>query len=107
MYNGPKCGASAPDHAHFQACSKNEVMHGVFYDTDNDNAYSELIDNDQVNIISVNFPVCSINIRANNKKTMSETFYQIYDILAANSNGKEPMMNILAWYGPERIKAAL
>ncbi len=23
FYNGPKCGASAPDHLHFQACSKN------------------------------------------------------------------------------------
>ncbi|TRX47753.1 DUF4922 domain-containing protein [Bacteroides sp. HF-5092] len=104
MYNGPECGASAPDHAHFQACSKNEIIYGVFYDTDNDNTCSKLIDNDQVNIISVNSPVCLINIQADNKKTMSETFYQIYDILAANSHGKEPMMNILAWYGLERTK---
>ena len=35
---------------------------------------------------------------------MSKTFHLIYDILAANNNGKEPMMNILAWYGLERTK---
>lgn len=35
---------------------------------------------------------------------MSRTFKQLYDILAADKNGKEPMMNILAWYGLERDK---
>jgi len=25
LYNGPRCGASAPDHFHFQACSRTEV----------------------------------------------------------------------------------
>lgn len=35
---------------------------------------------------------------------MSKTFHLIYDILAANNNGKEPMMNILAWYGLEITK---
>ena len=25
FYNGPKCGASAPDHLHFQACTKNII----------------------------------------------------------------------------------
>jgi len=25
LYNGPKCGASAPDHMHFQACSSRDV----------------------------------------------------------------------------------
>ena len=35
---------------------------------------------------------------------MSKTFHLIYDILATNNNGKEPMMNILAWYGLERTK---
>ena len=104
MYNGPECGASAINHAHFQACSKNEIISGLFYGTDNSDAHSELIDNDQVHVYSTNFPVRSINIQASNKKVMSKTFYQIYDILAANSDGKEPMMNIITWYGLERDK---
>lgn len=102
MYNGPECGASAPDHAHFQACSKKESMYAMFYGIKND--CTILIDNDKLQINYVDMPVRLIKIQAKNKNTMSETFRLIYDILAANSNGKEPMMNILAWYGLENTK---
>ena len=98
LYNGPECGASAPDHAHFQACSKEESIQGAYYDR------MELIDNDKVQISYKDFPCSFIRIQAENKKTMSKTFHLIYDILATNNNGKEPMMNILAWYGLERAK---
>ena len=93
--------SSAPDHAHFQACSKEESMQGSYYD------HIDLIDNDKVQISYENFPYSFIRIQAKNKKTMSKTFHLIYDILAANNNGKEPMMNILAWYGLERTKEDL
>lgn len=98
LYNGPECGASAPDHAHFQACSKEESIQGAYYD------YIDLIDNDKVQISYEDFPCSFIRIHAKNKDTMSKTFHLIYDILAANNNGKEPMMNILVWYGLERTK---
>lgn len=98
LYNGPECGASAPDHAHFQACSKEESIQGAYYDR------MELIDNNKVQISYAGFPYSFIRIQAKNKKTMSRTFHLIYDILATNNNGKEPMMNILAWYGLERTK---
>lgn len=98
LYNGPESGASAPDHAHFQACSKEESIQGAYYDR------MELIDNDKVQISYKDFPCSFIRIQAENKKTMSKTFHLIYDILATNNNGKEPMMNILAWYGLERTK---
>lgn len=98
LYNGPECGASAPDHAHFQACGKEETMLGVYHDRE------ELIDNDKVQINYADFPFCFINIQAKNKKIMSRIFHLIYDILATNNNGKEPMMNILVWYGLQRPK---
>jgi hypothetical protein len=98
LYNGPECGASAPDHAHFQACSKEESLQGTYNDS------IELIDNDKVLINYADFPYSFIHIEAENKRTMSKTFHLIYDILAANNNGKEPMMNILAWYGLIRTK---
>ena len=98
LYNGPECGASAPDHAHFQACGKEESMQGTYYDS------NKIIDNDNVEIYYENFPFSFISIRAKNKNIMSLAFHLIYDILAADSNGKEPMMNILAWYGLECTK---
>ncbi|WP_294628187.1 DUF4922 domain-containing protein [uncultured Bacteroides sp.] len=102
MYNGPECGASAPDHAHFQACSKGESLSGMWYEIRND--FTVLTDNETLNITYVSEPVKLINIKADSKETMSAAFHQIYDILAADSNGKEPMMNILAWYGLDNTK---
>ena len=102
MYNGPECGASAPDHAHFQACTKEEYMAGIFYDLSN--YCTNLIDDDKLQINYVYAPASLINVQADSKETMVKIFYLIYDILSADSNGKEPMMNILAWYGLERTK---
>lgn len=102
MYNGPECGASAPDHAHFQACRKEEWMNGPFSPVRKNN--QELVSRDNLVINYLNDPVSLIHIRAKNKKIMSETFHLIYDFLASDNSGKEPMMNILAWYGLERTK---
>ena len=102
MYNGPECGASAHEHAHFQACTKEEYMAGISYDLSND--CTDLIDDDQLQINYVCAPASLINVQADSKETMSKTFHLIYDILSADSNGKEPMMNILAWYGSECTK---
>ena len=73
-------------------------MQGTYYDS------NKIIDNDNVEIYYENFPFSFISIRAKNKNIMSLAFHLIYDILAADSNGKEPMMNILAWYGLECTK---
>lgn len=105
LYNGPECGASAPDHAHFQACSKNEEMYGPFsyiYSTT-----EELVSNNKLEIHYVDDPISVIYIVTKDKKTLLETFHLVYDILAAESNGKEPMMNILTWYGLEETKEFL
>ena len=101
LYNGPECGASAPDHAHFQACGKEEELEGAL---SADWHKELLIEKSNVEIHSIDNPVTAILIQTKDKATMSRTFKQLYDILAADKNGKEPMMNILAWYGLERTK---
>ena len=101
LYNGPECGASAPDHAHFQACGKEEELEGAL----GANWHKELlIEKSNVEIHSIDNPVTAILIQTKDKATMSRTFKQLYDILAADKNGKEPMMNILTWYGLEKHK---
>ena len=105
MYNGPECGASAPDHAHFQATDKNEFLDGAQGWLD----WSEkrFISNDGLEIIYIDEPVSAIYIQTTGKKNMLHTFKQIYDILATVSNGKEPMMNILSWNGTDEPKELL
>ena len=101
LYNGPECGASAPDHAHFQACGKEEELEGAL---GADWHKELLIEKSNVEIHSIDNPVTAILIQTKDKATMSRTFKQLYDILAADKNGKEPMMNILTWYGLEKHK---
>jgi len=75
FYNGPKCGASAPDHFHFQAGSKGFLPIGKNRELQN-----------------------IINIESNNKDELLDRFQQIYYSLPLMPVDDEPMMNILAWY---------
>lgn len=101
MYNGPECGASAPDHAHFQAAGKEEQLSAaIWYDWHE----TELFSSSTKEISYVDEPLSALYIATKDKKTMCHTFKNIYDILGADSDGKEPMMNILAWYGLENPK---
>jgi len=74
FYNGPKCGASAPDHFHFQAGSKD------FLPVESDRNWN------------------TIRIESANKQEMLQRFRQIYNALPLKPDDAEPMMNILTWY---------
>lgn len=103
MYNGPECGASAPDHAHFQVAGKEERLPGFIWGSWNE---TTLVLNETRKIQVIDEPVSAFHIRTKNKKEMSRIFKIIYDILATDSNGKEPMMNILTWCGLETPKSS-
>jgi len=75
FYNGPKCGASAPDHFHFQAGNK-----GFLPIEKNSKMYNSII------------------IESNNKEEILNRFKQIYSSLPLTSEDEEPKMNILAWF---------
>jgi hypothetical protein len=81
FYNGPKCGASAPDHAHFQAGSKGFLPIERHSGLDLQ-------------------PPCEkgIVIQSNKKESIVSKFFQLYSRLDIRKGDKEPMMNILAWY---------
>lgn len=103
FYNGPKCGASAPDHLHFQAGNKffmpiDDEFHSL------KNEYGEtLIEDDEIIITGIDDKLRRyISLESANKNKLIktfETFYEIYDSL--EKNGEEPMMNIIAFYEEE------
>ncbi|MDD3038448.1 DUF4922 domain-containing protein [Bacteroides sp.] len=101
MYNGPECGASAPDHAHFQAAAKGEELVALTWHDWHERTFFE---NDTIILSYADEPISGIYIRAKSKKDMAKIFKVIYDILATDKIDKEPMMNILAWYGLEQKK---
>ena len=79
LYNGPRSGASAPDHFHFQAGNVDFFHHPV------DIFQGGLIEK-QV-------------IKSPNIEEINNSFLQLYQVLKTDEN--EPMMNIFCQYKPK------
>jgi len=103
VYNGPACGASAPDHLHFQAGTKN------FIPIENDiqqmkNDFGRIVQEDES--ITTSFIDDGsrkiIFIESADRNEIEKTFRVIYKIYEKLSEAKpEPMMNILSSYDLE------
>ncbi len=99
FYNGPKCGASAPDHVHFQAGNIGFLP----IEKEWRNHISEKIND---NLFAVNYGFSTFVINAPhppkggvNCKILANTLFEkIYKALPIKEGDTEPMMNILAWY---------
>jgi ATP adenylyltransferase/5',5'''-P-1,P-4-tetraphosphate phosphorylase II len=96
FYNGPKCGASAPDHVHFQAGNKGFLL----LEKDIKKVSKKIIsENNELKIYSLeNYLRNVIVIESANKKAVVDAFKQIYSQMSIKEGEKEPMLNIVAWY---------
>lgn len=100
LYNGPECGASAPDHMHFQAAGKEEKLNNPFAMNflknilENQNSITTYVDNV--------FTTC-IGMTANLKIELMQQFERIYQNLSIIYPDKEPLINIMAWYGLDKL----
>lgn len=99
FYNGPRCGASAPDHMHFQAGNFG------FMKIDNEfskieNTYGKIIyqDNDLVTTAVSGCLRNFISLESNNITKLKEEFKSIYNILSKEQSDVEPMINIICSY---------
>jgi len=99
FYNGPKCGASAPDHFHFQAGTRNFMT--VEHDFHSLQAKYSVASRD-FNGVKVNAIDDGIRkmifLEGENKDALAAEFYTVFDRYSALMHiGEEPLMNILAW----------
>ncbi len=101
FYNGAKCGASAPDHLHFQAGTSGmlplqqawprlsrqlEVLSAL-----NDDEYIALI-------LEYGCPAFLIHsTTAHGDEQLFRRLYEVMDGQMATAPGEEPMMNIICW----------
>ncbi|MFA5806707.1 MAG: DUF4922 domain-containing protein, partial [Melioribacteraceae bacterium] len=99
FYNGPRCGASAPDHLHFQAGNFG------FMKIDNEykdvlNAYGEIIyEDDELITTAVTDSLRNfISLESNNISKITAEFDRIYNLLNKEQSDEEPMMNIICSY---------
>ena len=98
FYNGPKCGASAPDHCHFQAvCSGFLPIQTGWqrYSRNMTEIYSTAED-DSISVIN-DYPAPALLIRSHSQKADAELFKVVYRALPHNAGDTEPMMNLVCW----------
>ncbi len=97
FYNGPKCGASAPDHMHFQAGNKNFMPVETEYPVLKDLQAELLSDSDQFAIRAFpNYLRKMISIESECEKEMMKAvsvFYRTFSAMQADE--KEPMLNVI------------
>ena len=96
FYNGPLCGASAPDHMHFQAGTSGIVPIQTAWKRLK-NTMQVILDNDEGEKLAlITDYVCPVfAIVTNNAKTEETWFHRLYRAMDIGKG--EPMMNIIAW----------
>jgi len=96
FYNGPKCGASAPDHFHFQAGNKGFLtIESQLPLMDKEVLYQK--DNEVVSSVKGVFSGL-FSITGKSAGQVEELFEKIFSVLPVKDGEKEPMVNILCWY---------
>lgn len=95
FYNGPKCGASAPDHFHFQAGNKGFLP----LEVDIDKIISEKGKQIGEELYTLpDAPTHTFIYRSKSTRNIVEWFDKFYAKFAAMTPDEvEPMMNILSW----------
>lgn len=108
FYNGAKCGASAPDHFHFQAVKQSDVpviqqwerlmetaVREKEIKTENGNTYSSL---------QITSYICPIQVFICNHSTdiLPEMINQYLESLPLHEGESEPRYNLFAWQDKQR-----
>lgn len=96
FYNGPQCGASAPDHAHFQAGCKGamplcgEIAHATTQlMADGDEGFIGFIDMLGRNLFT---------IETSTQRAAERFALRLLDLLPVPVGADEPMVNVLCWW---------
>jgi hypothetical protein len=107
LYNGPECGASAPDHLHFQACSREllPIQENLFKDEpvlDEDCSYCDETARDTFELFTLGGCGRSVVVfRGGNRDELAQWVYRAIKELAMQADKPEPLINIICTYDPK------
>lgn len=100
FYNGPRCGASAPDHAHFQAGNRGFMPIEADWRT---RIGETVVQTECATLYSLDdAPRTTLVIDTDDADEACRFFQTIYHALPVPKGDQEPMMNILALYESSR-----
>ena len=96
FYNGPQCGASAPDHAHFQAGTSGLLPLQMSWQRLSRNLTQlvSLNDDEDISLID-DYPCTALLIRSRSQYGDEQLFRRLYEALP--DVDPEPMINIVGW----------
>ncbi len=109
FYNGPQCGASAPDHMHFQSGSKNFLPLVNEYKRMKETHTELLVTSEKMQLYRmINYLRMVYVVESSEKESAIDSFEKIYNHLTAGTSpsgagqavksGDEPMLNIVSTY---------
>lgn len=99
FYNGPKCGASAPDHMHFQGGNKGFMPVEEEYLALKDKA-DLLVKSEEIEVRAFNHYLRKmISVETTNTEELIAVVSKFYNAFAAmQAEEKEPMLNVICSY---------
>jgi len=99
FYNGPKCGASAPDHMHFQGGNKGFMPVEEEYFALKDKA-DLLVKSEEIEVRAFNHYLRKmISVETTNTEELIAVVSKFYNAFAAmQAEEKEPMLNVICSY---------
>lgn len=107
LYNGPECGASAPDHLHFQACSRAllPVEENLFEDEPvllEDCSYCDQTAKNTFELFTLGGCGRSIVVsRGGNREEVAHWVDEVIKELGFQTDKSEPRINIICTYDPK------
>lgn len=104
FYNGPKCGASAPDHFHFQAADKAEMPIHLELEAIVEKFGETLFQDQEINVQAVGGDYLRkfILLTSPSEKMLASHFQSLLNLLKERGQESEPMMNILTNYKEDK-----
>lgn len=97
FYNGPKCGASAPDHMHLQAGTSGIVPLQSGWQRLSRNLEEVFTNGDATISVVHGFVTGVIAIVSHSQEAGVKAFQKVYASMPQREDETEPMMNIVAW----------
>lgn len=98
FYNGPRCGASAPDHLHFQAGTAGILPLQTEWQRLSRTLLPVITVNAEEGIWSIgDYPVPALLIKSRTQETDERLFGKLYKAMTVEKGDTEPMMNIVCW----------
>jgi hypothetical protein len=100
LYNGPKCGASAPDHLHFQAGNRSYLPIDAEFEALKQCRVRRFFESDLLRVYALeNYLRPAITFESPDASALRRSFGALYGLLQeGDPAGEEPLLNILGLY---------